>query len=172
MSDAYETFINLLTRRRSIRKFKPDPLPEGTIEKILEAGRWAMSGANGQPWEFIVVTDRFVKQALFELYRDQIDDYNFWLEQMRAPDLRHPAFQLTGSADEQREKLRARPSFAEAPALIVVLGVGRRQWKTVMGAHAGASPVTSQRRPRQCVHAHACSRGGSRTGLTVDDDSY
>jgi 5,6-dimethylbenzimidazole synthase len=131
----YEMFIDLLRRRRSIRKFRPDPLPDGAIEKILEAGRWAMSGANGQPWEFIVVTDPSVKEALFNLYREQIDDYNFWLEQMRVPELRHPAFQLTGGLDEQREKLTRRPGFAHAPALIVVLGDGRRQWTTVMGGH-------------------------------------
>ncbi len=65
MTETYEMFIDLLTRRRSTRKFKPDPLPDGAIEKILEAGRWAMSGANGQPWEFIVVTDPSVKQARF-----------------------------------------------------------------------------------------------------------
>ncbi len=135
MTETYERLIDLLRRRRSIRKFKPDPLPEGAVEKILEAGRWAMSGANGQPWEFLVVTDPSVKQALFDLYRDEIDDYNFWLEQMRVPELRHPAFQLAGSPDEQREKLRARPGFAHAPALIVVLGDGRRQWTTVMGGH-------------------------------------
>ena len=135
MTAAYDTFIELLRRRRSFRKFKSDPLPDGAIENILEAGRWAMSGANGQPWEFIVVTDPSVKEALFKLYREQIDDYNFWLEQMRVPELRHPAFQLTGTLDEQREKLRARPGFAIAPALIVVLGDGRRQWTTVMGGH-------------------------------------
>jgi nitroreductase len=46
VTPAYDVLIDLLTRRRSIRKFKPDPLPEGAIEKILDAGRWAMSGAN------------------------------------------------------------------------------------------------------------------------------
>lgn len=135
MTETYEMFFDLITRRRSIRKFKPDPLPTGAIEKILEAGRWAMSGANGQPWEFVVVTDPSVKQALFMIYREQIDDYNFWLEQMRVPELRHPAFQLTGSINEQMQKLQARPGWAEAPALIVVLGDGRRQWTTVMGGH-------------------------------------
>lgn len=135
MTESYDFFLDLVRRRRSTRKFKSDPLPEGAIEKILEAGRWAMSGANGQPWEFIVVTDPSVKQELFKLYREQIDDYNFWLEQMRVPELRHPAFQLTGSPEEQRQKLLARPGFAHAPALIVVLGDGRRQWTTVMGGH-------------------------------------
>ncbi|MBI4334686.1 MAG: nitroreductase family protein [Chloroflexi bacterium] len=44
-----DAFLDLVRRRRSIRRFKPDPVPEEYIEKILEAGRWAMSGANGQP---------------------------------------------------------------------------------------------------------------------------
>jgi nitroreductase len=62
-----------------VRKFRSDPLRDGAAEKILEAGRWAMSGANGQPREFIVVADPSVKQALFNLYRGEIDDYNFRL---------------------------------------------------------------------------------------------
>jgi len=43
--------------RRSVRKYKADPVPEELIEKILEAGRWAPSGSNIQPWEFIVIND-------------------------------------------------------------------------------------------------------------------
>jgi len=73
---------------------------------ILEAGRWAMSGANAQPWEYIVVTDRAVKKALFEHYRSDMDEYNFWMEQMRAPELRHPAFHVTGDPKEQLRKLK------------------------------------------------------------------
>jgi 5,6-dimethylbenzimidazole synthase len=120
----------------SVRKFKSDPLPEGAVEKILEAGRWAMSGANGQPWEYIVVTDPVVKRELFKLYEEQISNYNFWMEQTRMPDLRHPAFQLEGSPEEQWQKIQGRhQGWDKAPALIVVLGDGRRQWATVMGGH-------------------------------------
>ncbi len=65
-----DEFLELVKRRRSIRRFKPDPIPDECVEKILEAGRWAMSGSNGQPWEFVVVKDRDAKtriaQALFE----------------------------------------------------------------------------------------------------------
>jgi len=43
--------------RRSVRKYKADPVSEELIEKILEAGRWAPSGSNIQPWEFIVIND-------------------------------------------------------------------------------------------------------------------
>jgi len=135
MTPEYEMLIDVLLRRMSVRKFKPDPLPEGALEKILEAGRWAMSGANGQPWEYIVVTDPGVKQNLFKLYEEQLIQYNFWMEQMRMPELRHPAFQQTGSCEEQLKKIKARPGWDKAPALIVVLGDGRRQWATVMGGH-------------------------------------
>jgi 5,6-dimethylbenzimidazole synthase len=135
MRGDYQTLIDLLTRRRSVRRFKRDPLPEGALEKILDAGRWAMSGANGQPWEFIVVTDPETKAAIFENYREQVDDFSFWMEQLRIPELRHPAFQIEGDPRDQLRRLRSRPGFGEAPALIVVLGDGRRQWTTVMGGH-------------------------------------
>ena len=136
MTPEYETLIELLHHRMSVRKLRPDPIAEGAIEKILEAGRWAMSGANGQPWEYLVVTEPKVKEALFKAYRDELNcDYNFWMEQMRVPELRHPAYQMPGDPEEQIKKLRARPGWAQAPALIVVLGDGRRQWATVMGGH-------------------------------------
>jgi nitroreductase len=119
----------------SVRRLKPDPLPEGAIDKILEAGRWAMSGANGQPWEFIVVTDPALKKDLYRVYQEEMMDYNFWMERMRLPELRHPAFQLAGEPDEQMAIRKEAPGWDEAPALIVVLGDGRRQWATVMGGH-------------------------------------
>ena len=51
------TLLEFLKTRRSIRKFKSDPIPEEHIEIILEAARWAPSGDNAQSWRFIVVTD-------------------------------------------------------------------------------------------------------------------
>jgi len=136
MTPQYETFLALVQQRMSVRRLKPDPLPEGAIEKILDAARWAMSGANAQPWEYVVVTDPAVKKALFEVYLDDVDgDYIFWMEQMRVPELRHPAFHMTGTPEQQIQELKSRPGWSEAPALIVVIGDGRRQWATVMGGH-------------------------------------
>ena len=83
MTPQYEMLMDLLQRRMSTRELKSDPLSEGAIAKFLEAGRWVMSGANAQPWEYIVVTDAAVKQALFKVYREEMDDYNFCMEQMR-----------------------------------------------------------------------------------------
>ncbi|MEM2964238.1 MAG: nitroreductase family protein [Candidatus Bathyarchaeia archaeon] len=49
--------LEAIRRRRSVRRFKPDPIPKETIEKLVDAGRWAPSGMNVQPWEFIAVTN-------------------------------------------------------------------------------------------------------------------
>ena len=41
----YETLYKVMTRRLSARRLKPDPIPDDYIDKILEAGRWAMQEA-------------------------------------------------------------------------------------------------------------------------------
>jgi nitroreductase len=54
----YEPLLSLIKKRRSIRKYKPEPVPLETVMKVLEAARWAPSGDNSQPWEFVVVRDK------------------------------------------------------------------------------------------------------------------
>ena len=49
----YEGFLELIKARRSTRRFKPDPVPDDVIDRIVEAGRWAPSGFNQQPWELL-----------------------------------------------------------------------------------------------------------------------
>lgn len=49
--------LDAIRDRRSIRRYKPDPIPLDIIEKIINAGRWAPTGGNRQYWKFIVVTD-------------------------------------------------------------------------------------------------------------------
>ena len=44
--------------RRTVRDYKPDPIPQEVLHKILQAGRWAPSSSNTQKWHFIVVQDR------------------------------------------------------------------------------------------------------------------
>ena len=50
--------------RIETREFKPDPVPEAALQKILEAGRWSPSQRNRQPWHFIVVQERETLQQL------------------------------------------------------------------------------------------------------------
>lgn len=56
----YET----IRGRGSIRRYKPDPIPEKELETILDAARLAQSAANRQPWQFIVVSEPSRKSAL------------------------------------------------------------------------------------------------------------
>lgn len=51
-----EEFFNILRTRRSIRSFLPKPVPDASLEKIVEAGLYAPSGMNRQPWHFTVLT--------------------------------------------------------------------------------------------------------------------
>lgn len=131
-SSDYETLLRLLKTRTSIRNFKPDPVPDEDIEKILEAGRWAMSGANAQPWEFIVVKNPETRRKLHDAYTQIHSDFSFWMEKMRLPELRHPSHQLSGTIAEQYATFQSRGNWGDAPVHIAVLGDGRKQWGTVM----------------------------------------
>ena len=55
-----------IEKRRSIRKFKLDPVPDELINQILEAGRLAPSGTNRQPWRFQVIKEGELKKHLLE----------------------------------------------------------------------------------------------------------
>jgi nitroreductase len=43
--------------RRNVRTYRPDPVPDDALQRIVEAGRRAPSAKNRQPWDFVIVTD-------------------------------------------------------------------------------------------------------------------
>jgi len=59
--------LEAIKNRRTIVRFETTPIEEKKIQAILEAGRWAPSWLNKQPWRFIVVTDPTIKESLSEL---------------------------------------------------------------------------------------------------------
>ena len=61
------TVAEALAKRRSHRRFKPDPLPEGLLDEVLGLATLAPSGYNLQPWRFIVVSDPEAKERLWEV---------------------------------------------------------------------------------------------------------
>jgi F420 biosynthesis protein FbiB-like protein len=63
---AKEDLHTFLRTRRSIRRFKPDPVPESVIESILHTATFAPSAHNRQPWRFAVVTNPLFKTRLGE----------------------------------------------------------------------------------------------------------
>ena len=58
-----------LRARRNVRTFAEQPIPPADLDRILEAGRRAPSASNGQPWDFVVVTDREQLQRLSKVWR-------------------------------------------------------------------------------------------------------
>ena len=56
--------IEAISSRRSIRRYRRDPIPEKDLVAILEAGRQAPSARNRQPWHFVAVTDRATRLKL------------------------------------------------------------------------------------------------------------
>jgi nitroreductase len=59
--------LEAIRDRRSVFRFKPDEVDQDKIDAIIEAGRWAPSFVNSQPWSIIVVKDKETKRKLREL---------------------------------------------------------------------------------------------------------
>jgi nitroreductase len=62
--------FEVLFSTRSMRRLKPDPIPDEVIYKILDAGVRAPSGGNTQHWRFLVVRDPQVKQQVQQVYQN------------------------------------------------------------------------------------------------------
>jgi len=63
--------LDIIRKRRSVRRYRPDPIPEEVFLRVMEAARLAPSGKNQQPWKFIVVRDEERKRRLAEAARGQ-----------------------------------------------------------------------------------------------------
>lgn len=59
---------DIIFNRRSIRKYKPDPVPEELIKKLLEAAMYAPSAMNLQPWHFVVCRNREILNKLMSVH--------------------------------------------------------------------------------------------------------
>ena len=56
--DEWNAIERAVLQRRSVRNYKDEPVPDHLIRRVLEAGRFAPSAGNCQPWQFIVITDK------------------------------------------------------------------------------------------------------------------
>lgn len=57
-------FFDVIRTRRSVRSYRPDPIPDDVLNLVLEAARIAPSACNRQPWRFIIVKDEATKRKL------------------------------------------------------------------------------------------------------------
>jgi len=118
--------------RRSVRNFKEDPVPESYIRRILEAGRFAPSAGNCQPWKFIVVTDkdfiaemdRHIQATISGLHGMYMNDemvkgLSGMVENNPNPGVFDPRQIIGGSGAITKQTL---PPSLNAPALILIAG--------------------------------------------------
>lgn len=107
-------FADDLVRRRTVRDFADTPIPDGVLEDAIRAAASAPSGANVQPWRFVVVTDPDVRRRLRAAAEAEEREFydrrasQEWLAALRA---------LGTDSDK--------PFLTDAPALIVVFEVHR-----------------------------------------------
>ena len=117
-----DDFITLMKKRRSIRRFRPGtPIPDEHVNKMLEAARWAMSGGNGQPWQFVVVRDQETKNRIAEASMATRNE-QWIIEKTRLPEMMHP----------QHGRPPESASYRTAQLLIVVLTDRRRYQATAL----------------------------------------
>src|SRR5207248_106933 len=70
-----EGYARLLKGRRSVRKYRPDPVPDEDLAAILEGARWAPSPHNSEPWRFVVLRRAEAKERLAAaMARRWVDD--------------------------------------------------------------------------------------------------
>ena len=104
-----EEFVRFIRRRRTVRHFSDEPIPLDVVRRCIEAAATAPSGANKQPWSFVLVTDAEIKTRIREaaeeeeraFYRGRAGER--WLKDLEAL-----------GTDEHK------PFLEIAPALIVV----------------------------------------------------
>ena len=78
--------IEAIRTRRSIRSYKPDPVPRKVLEEIIETCQWAGSPQNTQPWEFAIVGSELMKEIKARIIEK--------LEANNTPDSQLPPFKL------------------------------------------------------------------------------
>jgi nitroreductase len=66
--------FEIMQTTRSMRRLKPDPVPDALIKKILEAGACAANGGNTQKWRFLVVKDPEIKKAVAVWYKKAFEE--------------------------------------------------------------------------------------------------
>lgn len=74
-NDSTPALQALMQTQRAVRRLRTDPVPTDVLSRILQAGAWAPSGGNVQPWRMVVVKDPAIRKGIGELYRPQWAKY-------------------------------------------------------------------------------------------------
>ena len=120
--------------RRSIRRFKDQPVSVDLVREVLDAGTWAPSAKNGQQWRFTVLTGE-AKRALTDLFRRKLG-----------------ALSLKITRRNMGSSFSSCSIMEQAPILIMVWNAGKMGWETEV--HSVAAAVQNM-----LLKAHALGLG-------------
>ena len=124
------SLLDAIYTTRSIRRFRPDPVPDDVVARLIEAATRAPSGRNAQSWRFLVIKDPAVRAKVGALYKEAWDEYS-------------PPSRLAAITDP-RERRRVESAYhlgahmGDEPPLLVMVCAPREQ--TASGA-AQAGPA-------------------------------
>ena len=130
--------MEIVKKRRTTRVYQSEPIPDEFIDKVIEAGRWAPTGANSQPFEFLVVRNGSTRKKIRQIFEETT---------------------LITSKAEKPSQVSKRSFLEKAPVLILVLGDPRFKEAYPRGEvrdeifHAGLSAAV------QNMHLAAASLG-------------
>ena len=93
MTETTGLFEGMATTR-SIRRFRPDPIPDDLLRSVLEAATWAPSGSNMQNWRLLVIRDPEKRRKIGELYGDAFQAF-------------YPPERLAEETDPSRRRMMA-----------------------------------------------------------------
>lgn len=113
----YDRLLDLVKKRRTLRQFKPDPVPDEFITKIVEVAKWAPSAFHTQPWEFVIIKDEGIKNKIVDILNRE------------SPAIKDPAKEST-----------QRKSFKDAPVFILLLC----DWRAKVGLPNQPTEINSQ----------------------------
>jgi F420 biosynthesis protein FbiB-like protein len=143
--------LNLLESRCSVRSFKPDPVPENILERVLQAATWAPSAHNRQPWRFAVLNSMNSRATM--------------VEEMGAEFIRDLVFDGVNASEATDRLDRSRKRIMQAPvAILICLDIAeldkypddaRQQAELLMGVQSVAMAGENL-----LLAAHALGLGG------------
>lgn len=84
----YEVLKDIIMSRRSIRKFKDQPVPNEVIMELIECARWAPSDTNSQPWKFIATSNKDAINKIEEATQNGITRLQAKADQMGKPEVK------------------------------------------------------------------------------------
>lgn len=111
-----------LRTARAIRRLRTDPVPPGLVRKVCEAGTFAPSGGNRQPWIFVAVTEPERRSFIADLYLKRFHTYMLPVLEQAEATPNFPAARLRN----MRGALHLAEHLHEAPVLLFVAGWTRR----------------------------------------------